>query len=98
MNVSLGTALPSAPQGTWCFALRGGIDPHTATVVASVEGSKTTTVGAAGAPSLESAEWVAEGSGCPHNQIEIQTVRYTAGTTGLTAKPERDIAFSFVVD
>jgi len=97
-NVTLGSARSGAPRGTWCFGLRGGISASSPTVVASAEGARTTAFLQSSPTSFSVAEWVAEGAGCPPNQVEIQTIRYTAGPAGLIAKHERDIAFSFTVD
>jgi hypothetical protein len=94
MNVTLSSALSGAPVGTWCFALGGGIDPSTATVVASIvkrAGPYTHNF------SLESAEWIANAPDCPPNEIEIRTLGYTVEGGNLVAVPDREIAFSFVV-
>jgi len=67
-NVALSSARPGAPQGTWCFGLRGGISPSNATVVASAEGARTTAFPQSSPTSFSIAEWVAEGTGCPPNK------------------------------
>jgi len=97
-NVTLSSARSGAPQGTWCFGLRGGISASSETVVASAEGARTTALLQSSPTSFSVAEWVAEGASCSPNQVEIQTIRYSAGPSGLVAKHERDIAFSFTVD
>jgi hypothetical protein len=84
-NVSLGSA---APSGTWCFVLDDGIDPSTAVVVTSVEGTRA---------SLDSAQWVAGAPDCSANQIEIQTVRHTVQGGSLSTEASGEIPFSFVV-
>jgi hypothetical protein len=94
MNITLGSTRPEAHPGTWCFVPGGGIDPATATVVASVV--KT------GSPhshhySLESAQWVAGAPDCATNQIEIQTVGYTIEGGNLLAVADDEVAFSFVI-
>jgi hypothetical protein len=87
-NVSLGSALKTAPIGTWCFVLDEGIEASSATVVATVEGSPG---------SLDSARWVAGAPDCTVNQIEIQTVRYTVVSGSLVGEHNGEIPFSFVV-
>lgn len=93
-NVSLGSALPEAPEGAWCFVLEGGIDPSTATLVASV----VTSAGPHGPGfSLESAEWFAEAPDCAPGQVEVRTFGYGVEEGDLIATPDREVAFSFVV-
>lgn len=95
MNVTLGSVSPSAPVGTWCFVLGGGINPTAATIVTSVVND--------GGPRryhflLETAQWVAGGSACSQNQIEVQTLGYIVEGGSLIAVPNHEIAFSFSVD
>jgi hypothetical protein len=94
LNVALGTPLSGAPAGTWCFALGGSIDPSTATVVVSI-------VSTAGPHTqhfaLEGAQWVASAPNCSPNQIEMQTFGYAVEANALTAVPDNEVAFSFVV-
>jgi hypothetical protein len=93
-NVALGTPLPEAPSGTWCFTLGPGIDPASATVLTSV-------VKTAGPHShsfaLESAQWVTGAPNCPTGQIEVQTLGYALEGSALTAAPDDEVAFSLVV-
>ena len=92
LNVSLGSPLlgSGAPAGTWCFVLAGGIEPSTATIVASVEGP-------APSSSLDIAQWVAGAPDCSPEQVEVQTFRYKDEGSGLISEHSGKISFSFVV-
>lgn len=93
LNITLTSALPKAPQGTWCFVLGGRIDLSKATVIASTTG--------AGHPPFgnlpEIAQWIPYAPDCRPHQIEVQTISYTVQGTSPVANHEGDIAFSFVV-
>lgn len=97
MNVVLGSSLPGAPSGTWCFILDRGVNSSNTTVVASVEGGTTTQSPGTHPTSLTSAQWVVGAPDCSRNQIEVQTLRYTVDGTSLIATHGHDIAFSFMV-
>jgi hypothetical protein len=86
-----GTNVPGKPLGTWCFVLEGGIDPATATVVASAVYTEDER------SSVVSAEWVPYSPDCAANQIEIRTFVNTIKESKLVAEPAIAVSFSFVV-
>ena len=97
-NVALASPkdIYGTPFGTWCFVLGGGIDPSTATVVASAVATDDTRNAAVGA------EWVPYAPDCSANQIEIRTFLYTIREGKVTQEPEESggpgpVSFSFVV-
>jgi hypothetical protein len=86
-----GTDVQGKPPGTWCFILEGGIEPGTATVVASAvytEDERSSDV---------SAEWVPHAPDCSSSQIEIRTFAATIKAGNIVAEPARAVSFSFVV-
>jgi hypothetical protein len=95
MNVALGSAVPDAPLGTWCFVLKNGINPSTATVVPSVASVESPRIRRF---SLEEARWVVGAPNCVPNQVEIRTVGFNLEGGSLVSVPNGEIAFSFVVD
>ncbi len=95
MNLTLGSALSGAPLGTWCFVLKNGINPSTATLVPSVVSVESPRVRRFG---LEDARWVVGAPNCVPNQIEIRTFGLAIESGNLVSVPNNEIAFSFVVD
>jgi hypothetical protein len=86
-----GTDVQGKPPGTWCFILEGGIEPATATVVASAvytEDERSSDV---------SAEWVPHAPDCSSSQIEIRTFAATIKAGNIVAEPAYAVSFSFVV-
>jgi hypothetical protein len=89
--------------GVWCFRLSAKLDPRTVTVVASPLERETPRLPPrdaalpADATFFSTAQWVAGGWDCHHDQIEIKTTRYYGSPTGLVAEPSNEVAFSFVV-
>jgi hypothetical protein len=84
------------PLGRWCFVLEGGIDPSTATVVASAVATEDTRSSAIGA------EWVPYAPDCAAHQIEIKTFVYTIQEGKVIEEAEKPggsgpVSFSFVV-
>lgn len=95
MNVELGVARSNAPLGSWCFALKDGINPATVAVVpsvVSVEGPRTRRF------SQEMARWVVGAPDCSPSQIEIRTFGYVVEGSDIVAVPSSEIAFSFVIN
>jgi len=95
MSVALGSPLSNAPLGTWCFVLKNGINPSTATVVTSVVSVES--------PrnrhfNLEKAQWVVGAPNCMPNQVEIRTFGLNIEGGSLVPEPNDEIAFSFVID
>jgi hypothetical protein len=86
-----GTDVPGKPPGTWCFILEGGIEPGTATVVASAvytEDERSSDV---------SAEWVPNAPDCSTSQIEMRTFAATIKEGNIVMEPAYAVSFSFVV-
>jgi hypothetical protein len=86
-----GTDVQGKPPGTWCFILEGGIEPGTATVVASAvytEDERSSDV---------NAEWVPHAPDCASSQIEIRTFAATIKAGNIVAEPASAVSFSFVV-
>lgn len=86
-----GTDVQGKPPGTWCFILEGGIEPGTATVVASAvytEDERSSSV---------SAEWVPQAPDCSSSEIEIRTFAATIKAGSIVAEPAYAVSFSFVV-
>jgi Collagen triple helix repeat (20 copies) len=82
------------PAGTWCFVLEGGIDPSTATVIASPVATEDTRNSAIGA------QWVPYAPNCAANQIEIRTFTYAIAAGKVIEEPsgfDVPVSFSFVV-
>jgi hypothetical protein len=97
-NVALASPkeIYGTPFGTWCFVLEGGIDPSTATVVASAVSTEDTR------GSAVSAEWEPYARDCSKGQIEIKTFVYTIKEGKVVEEPEQvgesgPVSFSFVV-
>lgn len=86
-----GTNVPGKPAGTWCFVLEGGIDPATATVVASAVYTEDER------NSVISAEWVPYAPDCAANQIEIRTFAEAISGGKPVAEPAFAVSFSFAV-
>jgi hypothetical protein len=86
-----GTDVPGKPPGTWCFILEGGIEPGTATVVASTvytEDERTSDL---------SAEWVPSAPDCSASQIEVRTFAATIKEGNIVVEPAYAVSFSFAV-
>jgi collagen triple helix repeat protein len=81
------------PPGTWCFVLEGGIDPSTATVIASAVSTEDTR------SSATSAEWVPYAPDCSAGQIEIKTFVYTMKEGKVIEESAGifPVSFSFIV-
>ena len=94
LNVELGSALESAPVGTWCFKLGEEIGPATATLVVS---AVETSGPRAHHYAQYGAHWLADAPDCPSKQVEVQTVGYEVQSGSLVAVPDDEVAFSFVV-
>ena len=97
-NVALASPkdIYGTPFGTWCFVLEGGIDPSTATVVASAVATSDTRNAAIGA------EWVPYAPDCSASQIEIRTFVNAIKDGKVIQEPEEaggpgPVSFSFVV-
>jgi len=88
-NVALGLPRPNAPVGTWCFTLGAGIDPSSATIVASATTGPFVDVAAI---------WVPHAGDCTStDEVEVQTVGYEIQAGALVAIPSDEVAFSFVI-
>ena len=86
-----GTDVQGKPPGTWCFVLEGGVEPATATVVASAvytEDERSSDV---------SAKWVPQAPDCAPSQIEIRTFAAAIKEGSIAMEPAYAVSFSFVV-
>jgi hypothetical protein len=86
-----GTDVQGKPAGTWCFVLEGGVEPGTATVVASAvytEDERSSDV---------SAKWVPGAPDCASSQIEIRTFAAAIEGGSVVEEPAYAVSFSFVV-
>jgi len=91
LSDAYGTSVQGKPPGTWCFVLEGGVEPSSATVVASAvltEDERSSEV---------SAEWVPSAPDCATGQIEVRTFAATIKDGSIVQEPAYSVSFSFVV-